>query len=213
MTKYILTHVNDFNYTLTINNDKNFLIYEAILLFINGYKNTQKVFFTASDINPLSICLKNNNGKLSEKMIIKMIGDLAKQINYFNGMGYNIYGLDLDDIIIIDNNYILTNVSYMLPIKNNDMHIYLPIKRPYFSNPEVFKIKELPSKISIKSVYYSIGLLVIYCLINEYLLVGNEILTNKEIKGKLCKLYGTKLYWFLLRCLEDNPDNRQMLLI
>lgn len=213
MTKYILTHVKDFNYTLLINDNKNFLVYEAILLFINGYKNPQKVFFTASEINILSYYLKNNNGKLSEKMIIKMISDLAIQLIYYNKMGYNLYGLDLDDIIVIDNNYILTNLSYMLPIKNEYMEIFLPLKKPYFSNPEIFKIKELPSKVSIKSVYYSIGLLVVYCLINEYLLVGNELMLNKEIKDKLCKIYGRKIYWFLLRCLEDNPDNRQMLLI
>ena len=93
------------------------------------------------------------------------------------------------------------------------MNIYLPLKRPYFGNPEIYEIRTLPNKLTIKSVYYSIGVLVTFCLTNKYLLVGNEITPRQNIEKILSGWKGRKIYWFLLRCLEDNPDNRQMLLI
>ena len=36
----------------------------------------------------------------------------------------------------------------------------------------------------------------------------DDIVAQKE--EILSRLYGTKLYWFLLRCLEDNGSSRQL---
>ena len=83
---------------------------------------------------------------------------------------------------------------------------------PYFSNPELFKLTSLPSKIHYKCCYYSLGLLVVFSLLHTYLLVGNELKTSNEIDIILKPLYNTKIYWFLKRCLDDDINNRKILL-
>jgi hypothetical protein len=55
--------------------------------------------------------------------------------------------------------------------------------------------------------------LTVFLLLNEYLLVGNELKTIKEIDKILQPLYNTKIYWFLKRCLDDDINNRKLLLV
>lgn len=82
---------------------------------------------------------------------------------------------------------------------------------PYFSNPELFNIKSLPCEVNYKSCYYSLGSLVVYCLINSYLLVGNEIKSDAEIEKSLSPIKNTKMYWFLKRCLNSLSHKRILL--
>ena len=76
---------------------------------------------------------------------------------------------------------------------------------PLFNNPEIIKIKELPSKINYKCSYYSLGLLIGYCLF------GSDIL-EKNIEEILESISFTKLYFFLKRCF-DNLDERCLLFV
>ena len=48
---------------------------------------------------------------------------------------------------------------------------------------------------------------------NKYLLVGNEFKTSKEIDNILQPINNTKIYWFLKRCLDDDINNRKLLLV
>ena len=216
--KYQLTLIKDYNYKILINDQTNHnyqeILYNILLKFVNGYKNKETLFFNAESIQNLDNFLKKYNYFLPEHLCIKLVDDLSKQINYLLQYNISIYGLDLDDIIVINEcTFIIVSTVYFLPIESNIMHIYLPPKMPYFGNPELYAIKTLPNKLTIKSLYYSIGVLVTFCLTNNYLLVGNEIKSNKEIKQILQYLKGRKIYWFLLRCLEDEPNNRHLLLI
>ena len=68
-------------------------------------------------------------------------------------------------------------------------------------------------EISKKCCYYSLGLLVVFLIMNKYLLVGNEFKTSKEIDNIIQPLYNTKIYWFLKRCLDDDINNRKLLLV
>ena len=198
------------------NNDYKEIINSIFLKIVKGFKYENAVFFTAEKVEHLEYYLKKHNYCLSEQLCIKLVDDISKQLNYYIKNGVTIYGLDLDDIIVInDNLFILVSVEYMLDINNDNKHINVnfPLKRPYFGSPELYKIHYLPYKLNIKSLYYSIGVLIIFCKLNNYLLVGNEIKSLEQIKNILEPIEGRKLYWFLLRCLEDDVDNRVMLLI
>ena len=87
------------------------------------------------------------------------------------------------------------------------------MNNPYFSNPEIIKLTTLPAEINYKCCYYSLGVLVVFCLLNNYLLVGNEIKSVEEIENIIKPLLNTKIYWFIKRCLYENIDKRQLLLI
>jgi serine/threonine protein kinase len=93
------------------------------------------------------------------------------------------------------------------------MIFYQPIKTPYFSNPEIMELTSLPSEINYKCSFYSLGVLVVLYLLNNFLLVGNEIKRVDEIENILRPIYNTKIYWFIKRCLEENIDKRVLLLI
>jgi serine/threonine protein kinase len=128
-------------------------------------------------------------------------------------MGYGFYGFDINDILVIDDIFIFCSAEHLLPIVDDNIIFYSPIKTPYFSSPEILELTTLPSEINYKCSYYSLGALVVFCLLNKYLLVGNEIKSLEEVEVILSPLYNTKIYWFIKRCLEENVDKRVLLLI
>ena len=109
---------------------------------------------------------------LSNKIdYIKMIDDLTKQIKCLYNIGYGFYGIDVNDIIIIDEKFIFCSVDYLLPLENDNIIFDSLIRLPYFSSPEILKLTSLPCEVNYKCVYYSLGVLVILCILNKYLLV------------------------------------------
>ena len=66
--------------------------------------------------------------------------------------------------------------------------------------------KHLPIKTHFTTGIYSFALLVIYAT--------TKINYQKKINDDFFNpIYQTKLYYFLLRCLNDNPEERQFLYI
>ena len=206
-----LTKINEYTYSLKINSKHSLQLYKLIKLFIKtSYINYQTniIQFSAESVSTLE-----QNFVLSYGNCIKLIDDLTKQIFYLKEANYGFYGFDINDILKIDNNYLFCSAQYLLPLRNDDFIFYSPIKQPYFSSPEIHELTTLPSTINHKCIYYSIGVLTTFCLLNTYLLVGNEIKTTKEIELILKPLYGTKIYWFIKRCLEEDINIRHLLLI
>ena len=142
-----------------------------------------------------------------------MIDELTKQMLQLNKLSYGFYGIDISDIIVIDDVFIFCSCEHLSPIKENEIYFYAPINKPYFSNPEILKLTTLPGSINYKCSYYSLGTLVVFCLLKTYLLVGNEIKSGEEIENIIGHLKNTKIYWFLKRCLDDKIDKRTLLLI
>ena len=142
-----------------------------------------------------------------------LLDDLTKQILYLRSLGLSFYGFDIDDILTIDETFIFCSTKYLLPLENDSIIFLSPIKQSYFSNPELFKLTSLPSEINYKCCFYSLGSLVVFSLLNTYLLVANELKTSEQIDKILEPLYNTKIYWFLKRCLDDDINNRKLLLV
>lgn len=217
VNSYELTTINDFTYNLKINGEFEYQLYYIIekMLKSSHYDDeTNSIFFSAENVIPLKTYIINKKDKkLSYATCIKLIDDLSKQLFCLNNLGYGIYGFDINDILIIDNTFIFCSTQYLLELENNHIIFTSIIKKPYFSNPELFKLTSLPSKINNNCCYYSLGLLVVFLLMNKYLLVGNEFKTSKEIDNILQPIYNTKIYWFLKRCLDDDINNRKLLLV
>ena len=121
--------------------------------------------------------------------------------------------MDINDILTIDNTFIFCSTKNLLPVIEDNIIFYYPIKSPYFSSPEIIKLTNLPSEINYKCAFYSLGALVVFYVLNNYLLVANELKSVEEIDKILEPLYNTKIYWFIKRCLEDDINNRVLLLI
>jgi hypothetical protein len=89
--------------------------------------------------------------------------------------------------------------------------------KDFFFSPELLAIKEIPSCIHFKTSYFSLGLLIIYSLLEEddfytaYINHNNpstilNVLNNHPIKN-------SKLYWLLSRCLVEEAKDRSIILL
>lgn len=216
MKQYILHKINEFTYSLKINGDNNDLLYSSIQQIVNNshidFENNQ-IIFNAEKIQTFKQYLISQKQKqISHFNCIKLIYCLTTQIEYLHTLGFGFYGFDINDILTIDDMFICCNTYFLSPIYNDLFIFTSPIKKPYFSEPELYKLTSLPFEIHHKCSYYSLGLFIIYSL-NANLLVCKEIKSAEEIDKIIQPLYNTKIYWFLKRCFNKNTYDRNLLLI
>ena len=202
---YILSQINGQTYNLKIKGKHNNILYNTITNIIKTAIITKdELVFVAENVISFSDYIKKYNS--SHSKCIKLIDDISKQIFYIQRLGYCFYGFDINDILVIDDTFILCNTKYLLPLEDEYIYFLSPFEKPNFSSPELIKLSKLPSKVHYKCSYYSLGLLVIF-----YIFL--ELNTSKEIEDILKPIYNTKIYWFLKRCLNEVTNKRILLLI
>lgn len=212
---YEIKQINEFMYSIKLHGEYVFPIYKTIKKMIKSafYDNdTDSMYFLAENVTTLKKYILEN-GIMNLKKCINMIDDLTKQMSYLKNMNYGFYGFDITDILLVDDLFLLCNTQYLLPIIEDNFTFIEPINTPYFSSPEIITLTNLPSTINAKCINYSLGVLVVFCLLNKYLLVGNELKSKQEIENTLSPIANTKIYWFIKRCLEEKIDERILLLI
>jgi hypothetical protein len=216
-TKYDIHKLNNNTYILKIKGENNDLLYKTIKLFIrNSFYDDENdtIIFSAEKVTTLKNYLSDIcNFKMPYNTCIKMIDDLTKQLIYLKKQNFGFYGFNINDILVIDDTFVFCSSYFLLPLVKDYFIFYSPIETPYFSNPEILGLKNLPSKIYYKCAYYSLGSLITFCLLNKYLLVGNEIKSVEDVSSILHPLNNTKLYWFIIRCLDTDMHHRKLLLI
>tara|TARA_B110000908_G_scaffold99680_1_gene117690 strand:- start:4961 stop:5584 length:624 start_codon:yes stop_codon:yes gene_type:complete len=191
------------NYTVNINMDSknNKILWEKVLckFLIKQPKKTGEITINAIKIEKLSIT------KLEYHIALKLINDISTQIFLLKNLGYGITHFDIDDIIIIDDDFLFINPGKIVKEQSKKLYIDKIIKKNKFISPELDNLESIPNKIHYKTSIYSLALICIYCL------------TKKNIKdnplGLIDYIYGTKLYWCIERCLEENPKNRFLYII
>lgn len=217
---YKVSKLGEYSYSFFSKGEHKMLLYSSIIksniipcAFHDTRSNT--ILLTAETIMTLSDHLKTKiNGKMSEPECAKLIYNLTTQIKYLEQNNYILYGYDLNDIVVInDNTFIVANSNYILPLENSQIIFSNPNIRPFFSSPELNELTNLPSIIHYKSSYYSLGALVVFCLLNKNLLVGKERKSEKDIENILKPVFYTKIYWFLKRCLNKDCEQRVLLFI
>ena len=211
---YDLKQINEFTYSLKIHGQHILPLYKTIKKILKtAYydSETESIFFSAEKVITFKQYISNR--KLEIKQCIKMIDELTKQMIYLKSMDYGFYGFGVNDILIVDNLFLFCSTQYLIPLQKDHFIFIEPISNPYFSSPEIIGITTLPSEINYKCCYYSLGVLVVFCLLHNYLLVGNELKSTEEIECILMPFLNTKIYWFIKRCLEPKVEKRILLLI
>jgi hypothetical protein len=95
--------------------------------------------------------------------------------------------------------YILSSFNKLVPIISKDIVMLTkPISFKENLAPELKNVRSLPFKTNITAVYYSLASLIIEAL---------------ALENNLAPLAGSKLYYFLQRCLVINPEERYFLFI
>lgn len=168
-------------------------------LLVGLITNIQKNEFTfqANSIIPINDYIKKINWSYIKSL--EFISSLLKQLQILYKDGYCFYGLNMDNIIVINENIFLQiSTEYLVPIKKDHLMLAVPFSKKIFISPEIININSLPTTIPYKSIYYSLSSLCFYLLFKKNTIeIGLE-----EIKECMKSIIGTKLYWFLLRGLE-----------
>ena len=220
--KYIIDQIDSDSYTLTLlqSNHNNNLIFQSLLktsIIPFGFVISEnKLYFKAESVVLLKECKE-----LSIEKVSFLIHFLIKQIKFLESRDCTFYGFDIDDVIVInEETFGIVTSDYIMSIEtdketnNNKTICFLtPFMKPYFSSPEIIKLTSLPCKLSYKACYYSLASIAIYLFSGEYILKGNEIMTDSEIDVIMRPIYNTKLYWFLKRCLHSKAESRLLFYI
>ena len=212
---------NYYNGNIEFNKPQNILINSLIksgllnnAIAEDNYKN---VYFKCSSMCLLQDIFK----KLKPINIYKMIYDISSQMRYLLEDENSVFiGFDPRHILVVnDNIYLYINGEHLGTIdKQENIEIkYPPNSEDYILAPELYEITELPCKINYKCSYYSVGILYLYMFKIIETKKAQIFDTNdvEEINHllKTLSINHTKIFYFLQRCLQKNPVNRQIIFV
>jgi hypothetical protein len=155
--------------------------------------------FKAYSVQQLDSFLTTING-INEKhdLIIHLLWCLNKQQSALKKLGYGIYNFNLRDIVVVnDHFFFLNNSDFIKEIKNHSLLFFSPLRLTLFNCPMLNRIRTLPAKSNVNCFNYSLGSLAFFILTDK------KYEPEMNIAKELICIYKTKLYWTILRCLEN----------
>jgi hypothetical protein len=187
---------NEYNIKANKNNNylKSFLIEKE--LFVDELNN--EIIFKANNVNSLEDYIKDKF--LEIRLIDDFIYDLGYQILRLKNSNLGILKFNLSDILIINNHiFLINNPNIVSELYQNRIKLSsnsFIIGNDNFLSPELKKIDKYPIDIYYSSIFYSLAEIILFVF-----------------NIKLEEIYYTKVYFFLERCLLENPLNRIFLFI
>ena len=182
--------------TLSTDN-KTIIIRATSITTIADYKKTNKK--------------EKNTSKLSYDDGLRSLYSLTKQIEYL--MKYEsscFYTYEPENVIIINNNiYLYLSSNHLVEFKNKKIRLNCIFEKNSYLSPEIKNIKSIPSEVNHKTIYYSLGMLIIHILFDSDENIDNE----SDIQKRMKPIEGTKLYYYLLRCMAEDVEQRVLLFI
>jgi hypothetical protein len=154
----------------------------------------------------------NGSYKLPYTTILNIISCLSKQLSYLlESETKCFYNFDPDNILVVDDcKFLYLSTEHLKDIKNNNLYVYSPIKKTMgYLSPELHNVSSIPIIIHYKTIFYSLGLFIINNLVDE--LTSND--TQEVLMDCIVNIRGTKLYYFLERCLQDEPTKRFLIYV
>ena len=111
--------------------------------------------------------LSNSHSVMDYNIATKLTLDLVRQILYLEENGKTFSYLDPQDIIVLNNDiFLILNRGNLYDIENNKIVINKPYDISAFMSPNVKTNQVLPLKVHFTEVYYSIGVILVFCLFN-----------------------------------------------
>jgi len=212
---------NYYNGNIEFNKPQNILINSLIksgllnnAIAEDNYKN---IYFKCSSMCLLQDIFEN----LKPINIYKMIYDISSQMRYLLEDRNSVFiGFDPRHILVVNEyTYLYINGEHLEKIDDQEnIEIkYPPNSQDYILAPELYEITDLPCKINYKCSYYSVGILYLYMFKtietkNMQIIDANDIDEITQLLKNL-SINHTKIYYFLQRCLQKNPVNRQILFV
>ena len=183
----------------------------SIILGATIYDNYKSISFKAHSIKTLN---QYKADLMQAKLVpnfsylntLKLVYYLTKQLSYLiEEESESFYQFTPENIIVIDNSkYMYLSLNHLKKIdeKTELIRFTSPFDRDGFVSPELLKIKSVPTTINYRTIYYSLGLLVLDCLFDYK---ENDTSNLEEIMGPIKE---TKLFYLVKRCLDEEATNR-----
>lgn len=190
-----------------------------IILGATTSENYDIISFNATSVESFKQYL-NGLKEMRYDSTLKMVSDLSLQLNYLlKTYKQTFLGYNPDNLIVVDGNkYIYISNEYLLNIDEDEVTITSPFSQEdFFMSPELYNVKELPANVHYKTIYFSLGSIIIYGLTGNMDFLKDE--DDKPIYQKLnntlecLPIRGSKLYWLLKRCLDEEPKRRSIIFI
>lgn len=205
------------SYKLMIKNTSLFFQYHSYLSnklpnIINDTKTKDKkeIIFNCENIDILN---NKNKENLTYNDLENFFINFKEMLEFLEKDKHSLLFIDINDFILIkleDNVHLLLfiNSDKFLKLENDNIEILSPFsKKNMFLSPELYKIENIPHKINKKSIYYSIAVFISHCINTINDVENISFYNNNE------SINNTKLYFGLIRCLENNINNRFYLFI
>ena len=119
----------------------------------------------------------NNSKNLQHNFILNIIYSLSKQISYLlNHESKCFYKFDISKILVIDDcKFIYLSYEDLKDVKENKIYIYSPIsKSSSYLSPELKFAKSIPILVNYKTIFYSLGLLILRTFTHQKHLVAEQ---------------------------------------
>jgi hypothetical protein len=169
---------------------------------------TQASFY-AKKVCSLRELLSQRREKLQYFEGVKLAQCIGQQLFYLEKYAHTFSWFNLDDILVIDEtSFLCISLEQLMPVDAFGRIWFttpFSLKLPHIA-PEIQRLMTLPSWVSYKAAYYSLGSLIIFCLAED-----DE--KSTKIQLRLEFIADTKLYWFLLRCIDSVASARLLLFV
>ena len=189
----------------------NSLIKTKLILASSIDDEYKSISFTASSVKSLKkFLLKKEN--INYENALKIILSLTKQFQYLITKEHScFYEYIIENIIVIDDEKFacISNEELLELSESNKIKFVKPFNREGFISPELLKINTIPSELNYKTLYYSLGALVVYFLFDKNI-NKHDIHDLNEI---LKPIEGTKLFGLLNKCLFEEANIRSIIYI
>ena len=168
---------------------------------------TQASFY-AKKVCSLRELLSQRREKLQYFEGVKLAQCLGQQLFYLEKYAHTFSWFNIDNILVIDeSSFLCVALEQLMPIDAFGRIWFttpFSLKLPHIA-PEIQRLKTLPSWVSYKAAYYSLGSLITFCLAVDA--------DDTELAQSLEFIAHTKLYWFLLRCIDPVASARLLLFV
>lgn len=216
-------HISTENYTYQITNFTNcskhpFFSYMIDLFPLKPtYNIPSDQLYCSDSIVPLSEFILNNSFTI--QTATKLLYSIYYQIQVLHEHNIAISFIDIHDIMVIDyNHFYFCNCDKLYAVKKNNRIVitdFYDILNPFLP-PEFKKNTIMPFSTGSTSAYYSLAIVILYCLHNNQTKESFVLLSNDPHQlGQsdiLQRYRHTKMYHTLLSCLIEEPKERNPIL-
>ena len=189
----------------------NSLIKTKLIIASSICDEYKSISFIASSVKSLRKFLYKKEN-INYENALKIILSLTKQFQYLiTKEQLCFYEYIIENIIVIDDEKFvyISNEELLKLGESNKIQFIKPFNREGFISPELLKINSIPTELNYKTIYYSLGALVVYFLFEKN--INNDDIhdLNKILKP----IEGTKLFGLLNKCLFEEANIRSIIYI